>query len=530
MEVNIVMNNRYLNFSSSRLKAGFLAILLISATAVTPVKAGWFSNFFSADTDNKIPMIVFAAAVFATAGIGFVCYHFLFKNKKKPNQDNTTDAQPDEQTDTNQSDNNNSEKISPATSTFICSDEDYLANAANRFSGDVPGKVLKITDDVSVVQFHVFNQYTKRINSSGKKISVTGDDSCGYHALDNASHLIKFKNGKIPQFPEIGKISQQYGSLENSQYPGGGRQRNNIIQQRNRKKILGPVEKMIKNFISYGDNEQHKEKIEEYIGDIAIKLAAKTYQLGGELEIDSKTINKYMLENGKHLIDDNTIKLNNNDKKYVLLIDKPTSNQQNKYPGYECIMIKTECENEKGESLYGDELNGIITNNFNQEMYSVIENMKMFDIGYSAFLFGDSKNVKNKIKKLKKLVQNNEPFSHAFIISTARVIEQGKQKQDKGTYGHYFTVVARSNGNKRTYIIADSTNKVRLYGDHNVKNIVEMIEGEQVAQNLILPNNEQTQFKKKDLDLMSLATRYKQWSGRPLPASTIKQIEKSFSD
>jgi len=39
-----------------------------------------------------------------------------------------------------------------------------------------------------------------------------------------------------------------------------------------------------------------------------------------------------------------------------------------------------------------------------------------------------------------------------------------------------------------------------------------------------------TPHKKKDLDLMSLATRYKQWSGRPLPASTIKQIEKSFSD
>ena len=81
------MKNRYLNFSNKRFKAGFLAILLISATTVAPAKAGWFSNvfssFFSANTDNKGPMIAFVAAVFTTAGIGFFLYRYLFKIKKK---------------------------------------------------------------------------------------------------------------------------------------------------------------------------------------------------------------------------------------------------------------------------------------------------------------------------------------------------------------------------------------------------------------------------------------------------------------
>jgi len=87
-------------------------------------------------------------------------------------------------------------------------------------------------------------------------------------------------------------------------------------------------------------------------------------------------------------------------------------------------------------------------------------------------------------------------------------------------------------------MIAYSTNKVRLYGDHHVKKLITMIEGEDVAQNLILPNKEQKQFeqeintmlanehsKEKQLDFMNLGTRYEQWCGNRLLDTTIKQIK-----
>ncbi len=184
----------------------------------------------------------------------------------------------------------------------------------------------------------------------------------------------------------------------------------------------------------------------------------------------------------------------------------------------------------------------IINTKFNQGECSILGDVDLLNT-HINFLDEETRKTKKNILNLKTLIARNKPFRHAFIMSTSNVTEQGGQT--KGTYGHYFALVLHYNAanNKRTYMITDSKNIVRLYNDPEVKKIISVIEGKDVAQSLILPIKKQKQFKqevdtllankyseKKDLDLMSLATRYKQWSGKPLPAPTIKQIEKCFSE
>ena len=550
------MKNRYLNFSNKRFKAGFLAILLISATTVAPAKAGWFSNvfssFFSANTDNKGPMIAFAAVV--AAGVSFALYRYLFKIKKttekNSDEENTeeTSEQKDQtdadQSSNDQSDNNNNDKTNPTTSTFTCSDEEYLRNSITSFS-NVAGKKLQITDDVSVVQFYVFNQNTTRTNSDGKEVHVTSNDSCGYHAADCASHMCyQYKKNKLPKFPTIKTISVKYGSLENSLCQGGGYDRKEVMQKRNLfsqsdlNNNISKIKNSVQPFIDTACCNNNDKQKDTNLDDIAVNMIMEAYN-SGKLKINSNTIQNAI---DKLKITTITLKKNNsinNTKKSIILFDQST-NISKKYNQYNRIFIKN-YDNKQGDSLDQNELNNIINTKFNQGECSILGDVDLFNTPID-FLDVETRETKENILNLNTLIANNKSFRHAFIMSTSNVTEQGGQT--KGTYGHYFALVLHYNAanNKRTYMITDSKNIVRLYNDPEVKKIISVIEEQQIAQKLILPHKEQEQFKNEidnllvnkysgegHLDLMSLATRYKQWGGKSLPTTTIEQISTKYS-
>ncbi len=613
MEVNIVMKNRYLNFSILRLKAGLLAILLISATAVAPVKARWlsdtvsslFSSLFSTDTDSNGPKIVLTGII--AAGISAFFIYNYFKKKKNPNQNTTPDEtnsdeesaeetpKEDEQTDTEQSNDNKEEnpnqntktddqsgdnntvnqsdkknkQTSPDTFAFTCSDEEYLENSTTRFSDTVPGKELQITDDASVVQFLVFNQNTTRTNHDGNNTHVTGDDSCGYHALKNGEHLLKYENDKISQFPNVREISKAYGSLENSLCLGGGDMRKDTVKNRKEKqlqKIVNAFDKIITIKHEYNDNKEYiNQMIKKIIKHISSKLVTKVENQKISVEISADILKAEMLKQTTNdiyeWIINNCIDFNNTNQPITLLpiVEKNQHNKEKK-ESKNNILIETR-PSKKGESLYAEELHGLIDKGCNtkelygkKEQYTVIENMDLLLKASKSkdtipFLNNYDRNIIKKIYTMQDNIQNDISFSHAFIINTGGIIGQ-----NVGTYGHFFTMVIHNAKDRRTYEIADSKNILRLYGDRKVKDLITMIEGKQVAQKLILPKEERKQFKqeiisllqqtpssKKNIDLpeqtssykqpldhMSLATRYGQWGGKSLSPEIQEQIVKKY--
>ena len=391
IEVNIIMKNKYLNFSNRRSKAGFLAILLISATAVTPAKAGWFSDtvsyFFSSlfsDTDSKGPIIALAA-VFA-AGIGTFAVYSYFKNKKNTDQNTTTD---DQSETTEEESETNSDKES---------DKETSKEQDEQIDTEQPDEEEN-KKEITVVQINnVPSQYDKRIKDDGTKGIVTGNLSCGYHATLNSDHILKIlMTNKIKKFPGVEERSKTYGALDNSiAFDNNNISiREWIVNKRKdyalTKEIILAIDQIVKISTTNKDSTTNKND-DEFLFNclkkpkqkVARKLVEELNNNNESIIIDGKKIKQMLSKHGGWNNFDNFTYLESitfdPNQKYELLKE----NQKEKYPEYKTIVIK-KLNNENGEFLFADELVEIVQrlckkNKFcgNKDNYTIIEDVGIF--------------------------------------------------------------------------------------------------------------------------------------------------------
>ena len=454
---------------------------------------------------------------------------------------------------------------------IFLNNERYLSSEKITIGNSVvEGKKYKL-NDLTIEQLLVLNQYKQ--GKDGEKLGG-GADSCGYHMIKNAELTVQSFIGFISS---LGKKLQSVAVVRKLFAPieeGPGEWRTNVIDWRNTEKVKKYLALRIKNIIGdtnatkSGDNYKFQDNREIWFRlDCIVNEFAENWAGGlvnnitrnftftsdkvktlitsrlRDTEVDEKI--KTFITDGRIAFEE---KAQFNLSSSILVTYPKEKIVKDEKKGKVCI--QGDQLRYRGESLERDEIVYLVEkerkdNKWPQEVsYSVIDDVSKLDLSNPGFLDEQDQRMVKNINLVKQRLHQGLPFMHVFFICTSGHIES--EQKVKGTYGHWFTLLAYTQGKERVYGIEDSINIIRLYNDKWVKKIIEKLEDKKTAQNLTLTNKTEKQrfetgintlisgyenaLNKCDVKskILDLNERYIMWSGNQFPIKIKGKIDQFF--